>query len=158
MNSSQKLARSVNFKFAHICYFEQLDVVFCMLYLIVPLFTSSIPYFQVRDVRLIMDRNSRRSKGVGYALSYSIIYSSCACTIVVLGYQLSRIMFNCILKWTSNAIMMRDDGNTLHSCLINSCCVLKVDDIIPVSFLVLLPIFFLCISDMHAVRISFVCC
>lgn len=28
----------------------------------------------------------------------------------------------------SNAIMMRDDGNTLHSCLINSCCVLKVDN------------------------------
>lgn len=25
--------------------------------------------------------------------------------------------------------MMRDDGNTLHSCLINSCCVIKVDDI-----------------------------
>ncbi|GAY60256.1 hypothetical protein CUMW_200540 [Citrus unshiu] len=44
---------------------------------------------KVRDVRLIMDRNSRRSKGVG------------------------------------NAIMMRDDGNTLHSCLINSCCVIK---------------------------------
>lgn len=75
MNSSQKLARSVNLR---ACYFEQLDVVFCMLDLIVPLFTSSIPYFQVRDVRLIMDRNSRRSKGVGYALSYSIIYSSCA--------------------------------------------------------------------------------
>ena len=144
------------------CYFEQLDVVFCMLslmsyiYVLVPLFIYSIPYFQVRDVRLIMDRNSRRSKGVGYALSYRIIYSSCACTIVVLGYQLS--MFNCILKWTSNAIMMRDDGNTLHSCLINSCCVLKVDDIIPVFFLVLFPVFFLCISDMHAVRISFVCC
>ncbi|CAI8598802.1 unnamed protein product [Vicia faba] len=44
---------------------------------------------KVRDVRLIMDRNSRRSKGVG------------------------------------NAIMMRDDGNTLHTCLFNSCCVLK---------------------------------
>ncbi|KAJ0097165.1 hypothetical protein Patl1_27667 [Pistacia atlantica] len=55
---------------------------------------------KVRDVRLIMDRNSRRSKGVG-------------------------IKFNCILKFTSNAIMMRDGGNTLHSCLINSCCVLK---------------------------------
>ncbi|KAJ1398577.1 Splicing factor, RBM39-like [Sesbania bispinosa] len=45
---------------------------------------------KVRDVRLIMDRNSRRSKGVG------------------------------------NAIMMRDGGDTLHSCLINSCCVLKI--------------------------------
>ncbi|OIW00454.1 hypothetical protein TanjilG_05804 [Lupinus angustifolius] len=49
---------------------------------------------KVRDVRLIMDRHSKRSKGVG------------------------------------NAIMMRDGGNTLHSCLINSCCVPKVDDII----------------------------
>ncbi|KAG2389776.1 uncharacterized protein HKW66_Vig0178490 [Vigna angularis] len=38
---------------------------------------------KVKDVCLIMDRNSRRSKGVGYALSYSIIYSSCACTIVL---------------------------------------------------------------------------
>ena len=38
-------------------------------------------------------------------------------------------MFNYILKWTSNAIMMRDDGNTLHSCLINSCCVLKVSSV-----------------------------
>ncbi|KAK7382870.1 hypothetical protein VNO80_02002 [Phaseolus coccineus] len=26
-----------------------------------------------------------------------------------------------------NAIMTRDDGNTLHPCLINSCCILKVD-------------------------------
>ncbi|KAE9610254.1 putative RNA recognition motif domain-containing protein [Lupinus albus] len=49
---------------------------------------------KVRDVRLIMDRHSKRSKGVG------------------------------------NAIMMRDGGNTLHSCLINSCCVPKVDHII----------------------------
>ncbi|KAI4370771.1 hypothetical protein MLD38_019080 [Melastoma candidum] len=45
---------------------------------------------KVRDVRLIMDRNSRRSKGVGIA------------------------------------IMMRDGGNTLHSCFINSCCVYKL--------------------------------
>lgn len=29
------------------------------------LLMSIINYFQVRDVRLIMDRNSRRSKGVG---------------------------------------------------------------------------------------------
>lgn len=63
-----------------------------------------------------------------------LLHSSYACTIVVLGYQLSRTMFNCILKWTRNAIMMRDDGNTLHSCLINSCCILKVDDIILVFF------------------------
>ncbi|KAG7034417.1 RNA-binding protein 39, partial [Cucurbita argyrosperma subsp. argyrosperma] len=48
---------------------------------------------KVRDVRLIMDRNSRRSKGVG------------------------------------NAIMMRDGGNTMQSCLINSCCLFKVDNI-----------------------------
>ncbi|KAI4310390.1 hypothetical protein MLD38_035372 [Melastoma candidum] len=47
---------------------------------------------KVRDVRLIMDRNSRRSKGVGIA------------------------------------IMMRDGGNTLHSCFINSCCVYKISD------------------------------
>ncbi|KAF7834196.1 RNA-binding protein 39-like isoform X1 [Senna tora] len=66
---------------------------------------------KVRDVRLIMDRNSRRSKGVGIA------------------------------------IMMRDDGNTMHSCLINSCCVLKVDDIILVFFLVVFPVFFLYVCD-----------
>ena len=117
--------------------------------------TCNVLYFQVRDVRLIMDRNSRRSKGVGYVLLlvYNIFFT-CIHYIVILGYKLSRIMFNCILKWTSNAIMMRDDGNTLHSCLINSCCVLKVVDMILVSCLVLLPKFsFKC----HTMRISFVC-
>lgn len=69
-------------------------------------------------------------------------------------YQLSRIMFNCILKWTSNAIMMRDGGNTLHSCLINSSCALKVDDIILVFCLVLFPF---PSSACHTMRISFVC-
>ena len=77
---------------------------------IIPLFTSNVPYFQVRDVRLIMDRNSRRSKGVGYVFYCQIISCSYVCAIVVLGYQHPRIMFNCIFKWTSNAIMMRDDG------------------------------------------------
>lgn len=84
-----------------------------------------------------------------------LLHSSYACTIVVLGHRLSRIMFNCILKWTRIAIMMRDDGNTLHSCLINSCCILKVDDIILVffwSFPNLLP---LCWRT-HTVRISYV--
>ena len=93
-----------------------------------------------------MDRNSRRSKGVGYVFYCQIISCSYVCAIVVLGYQHPRIMFNCIFKWTSNAIMMRDGGNTLHSCLINSCCTLKVDDIILVFCLVLFPIFFLCMS------------
>ena len=72
-----------------------------------------------------------------------IISCSYVCAIVVLGYQHPRIMFNCIFKWTSNAIMMRDGGNTLHSCLIDSCCTFKVDDIILVFCLVLFPIFFL---------------
>jgi HKD family nuclease len=87
--------------------------------------------FQVRDVRLIMDRNSRRSKGVGYVpfcMNNKILvhlYSS----KVTLSILIPRINFNYILKCTSNAIMMRDDGNTLHSCLINSCSALKVDDI-----------------------------
>ncbi|KAJ6907061.1 hypothetical protein NC651_017670 [Populus alba x Populus x berolinensis] len=71
---------------------------------------------KVRDVRLIMDRNSRRSKGVG-----------CLCTSskVTVSIFIPRIKFNCILKCNSNAIMMRDDGNTLHSCLINSFSTLK---------------------------------
>ena len=95
---------------------------------------SNVPYFQVRDVRLISDRITRRSKGVGYVLDYQIVSFSYACIIHILRYQIPRIMFNCILKWTSIAIMMRDDGNTMHSCLINSCCVRKVDDIILVCF------------------------
>lgn len=37
-------------------------------------FISDVPRLQVRDVRLIMDRNSRRSKGVGYALYCKIFY------------------------------------------------------------------------------------
>lgn len=60
---------------------------------------------------------------------------------VTVGILVSRIKFNCILKCTSNAIMMRDDGNTLHSCLINSCCALKVDDI-NLSLLLFFPCFF----------------
>ncbi|KAJ6989780.1 hypothetical protein NC653_018320 [Populus alba x Populus x berolinensis] len=77
---------------------------------------------KVRDVRLIMDRNSRRSKGVG-----------CLCTSskVTVSIFIPRIKFNCILKCNSNAIMMRDDGNTLHSCLINSFSTLKRPDYEP---------------------------
>ncbi|CAK7338061.1 unnamed protein product [Dovyalis caffra] len=70
----------------------------------------------VRDVRLIMDRNSRRSKGVGYvALCLNNILVHMYSSKVTVSILISRIKFNCILKCTSNAIMMRDDGNTLHS-------------------------------------------
>lgn len=65
---------------------------------------------------------------------------------IVIRISFTRIKFNCILKWTSIAIMMRDDGNTLHSCLINSCCVLKVDDINLSCFKLLWVLFVIFIS------------
>jgi hypothetical protein len=66
----------------------------------------------VRDVRLIMDRNSRRSKGVGYVSSVSTKLSFVYVHLVrkFSAYSvfsaISRIRF-CILRCTSNAIMMR---------------------------------------------------
>ncbi len=66
--------------------------------------------------------------GMSLLLDNVILLCMYSCKIIIRISAL-RIKFNCILKWTSIAIMMRDGGNTLHSCLINSCCVLKVDDI-----------------------------
>lgn len=62
----KSLSRWISVYIGHLVFPCTLHLCFIFLFSVFNLTFFYFIFFQVRDVRLIMDRNSRRSKGVGY--------------------------------------------------------------------------------------------
>lgn len=62
----KSLSRWISLYIGHLVFPWTLHLCFIFLLSVFNLTFFYFIFFQVRDVRLIMDRNSRRSKGVGY--------------------------------------------------------------------------------------------
>lgn len=62
----KSLSRWISLYIGHLVFPWTLHLCFIFLISVFNLTFFYFIFFQVRDVRLIMDRNSRRSKGVGY--------------------------------------------------------------------------------------------
>lgn len=63
---TKSLSRWISVYIGHLVFPWTLHLCFIFLISVFNLTFFYFIFFQVRDVRLIMDRNSRRSKGVGY--------------------------------------------------------------------------------------------
>lgn len=72
--------------------------------------THNFPLPQVRDVRLIMDRNSRRSKGVGYA-NWGMRFAAMDCCRLCLHERTMfcadtlSFMTSCLFQWLSPCLV-----------------------------------------------------